>query len=346
MRDGERVVKCQFCGVRNLVIIEDHIPRYVIPPVLSLDQAKARAIHLTREKGLPADLPDQSRFYDAGLYYIPLYEMTGIRTGKFIQTNVKTVPTGFGGGMRKVEHRQATVLMNDVYFSAPAAKLGEWGIENVPLEKQRQAQSLKPFDPGRLERDAIIFDPNVPASKFEAEKDGFEGYLLGDQTRIAERDMKIIFTPVWLIKYTYHNRLYRIVIDAVLGEVLFARAPAGDTDRIPLMMLITFLLCYPLARLARALLTGSFLFVQAVATVWAFGIPLLILLSLALLGLALAWNQFRYSGEMVWRGETREVERVNKPPETKIEKVARVFSNLVSSGLEKMINARANRWYE
>lgn len=346
MKDGQRVVTCDYCGVRNLVSIEDHVPRYVISPVLSLDDAKRRAMRLTHEKGLPLDLPSESRFHDAGLYYLPIYEMTGVRTGKIIQTDVKRVPTGFGGALRTVENSKATVLINDVLFSAPAARLGDWGIENVPLEKQRQVQTVKPFDAGRLEKDAVIFDPNIPPSKFEDSKSALEGYLPGDQTRIAQKSLSIIFTPAWLIKYSYHNRLYRIVIDAVLGDVLFARAPAGDTDRIPLMLLITFLFSYPTARLARALLLGQFQFAQAVATVWVFSIPILLFLSIMLLGLAMAWNQFRYSGEMVWRGETREVERVNKPPETKIEKIARAVASVITAGIGEAIKIRANRWYE
>lgn len=347
MKSGQRIVMCDYCGIKNLTLIDNYVQRYRLSPQISLQEAKRLTLRLLKDKEMAQDITNNARFYSAGLYYLPVYEMTAVRAGKIIQRDIKKINNGFGGERIKETFR-ANVLMSDIYWNTPAAKLSEWGIENISLEKIRREKKLEPFDPSQLEKEAHFFDADIPPETVDTSHGLFEGYLAGDQSKLAQKSIKLVYTPVWLIKYTYHERLYKVVIDAVTGETLFARAPASDKDRVPLMLLVIFLLSYPIGRTVRFFALGGFspLAMQMkISTLYFFSIPFFIFFCFLLIAFAVAWNQFRYSGELVINGRTRYIERLNKPPETKIEKMARSVADLLSSGIDKAYKKANKRWY-
>lgn len=343
MKDGQRVIICDYCGIKNLVFIENYAQRYRLPPQISLQEAKRLTVKFLKDKELAQDLSTNARFYSAGLYYLPVYEMTAVRAGKIIQRDIQRINDGFGGERIKETFR-ANVLMSDIYWNAPAAKLIEWGIENIHLEKIRREKAIEPFDPSQLEKGSHFFDVDVSPETLNTSHGFFEGYLAGDQSKLTQKSIKLAYTPVWLIKYTYHGRLYKIVIEAVTGKILFARAPATDKDRVSLMLAIIFLITYPIARAIRFLAFGDFS-PLGIQNLYFFSIPFLILLCILLLAFAVAWNQFRYSSEVVISGETRHTEMLNKPPETKIEKLARSVADLLTSGIDSAYKKTNRRWY-
>lgn len=347
MKNGQRIVICDYCGIKNLVLIENYVQRYRLSPQIPLQEAKRLTVRFLNDKELARDLPANARFYSAGLYYLPVYEMTAVRAGKIIQRDIKKINDGFGGERIKESFR-ANVLMSDIYWNAPAAKLTEWGIENINLEKIRKEKALEPFDPSQLEKGAHFFDADIPPETLDTSHGNFEGYLAGDQSKLTQKAIKLVYTPVWLIKYTYHERLYKVVIDAITGEVLFARAPASDNDRVTLMLIVIFLLAYPIARTLRYLVLGGFsatALQMKLTSIYFFSLPFFILFCFLLIASAVAWNQFRYSGELVVNGDTRYIERLNKPPETKIEKLARTVADMLSAGIDSAYKRANKRWY-
>jgi len=336
-KEGSRVSTCPSCGSRSIVEIQDHIPKYVIEPNLDLKAAKVAARRLLSDEKLAPDIKKQARFYDAGLYYIPIYELTAQRVGKLVTVDIVREHE-----VTK-ETTKANVIMRDIQHQAPAVKLGEWGIENIRLNKLRQIKPLESFDPTKLEKDSHVFDSTMPAAATELGRKGLGSSLGGDETRLLKEKIKLVFCPVWLIKYTYRNRLYRLVLDGVTGKVLFGRAPARDTERIPIMIAALLFITYPIAQIIRGIVTGSI-------AKWGeflimISIPAFIVFTAAVFLLAMAWNQFRYSGEVVWRGDTVEIERVNKPPETRPERMARLMMSFLDTALAEIKVERENRWY-
>ena len=335
--EGERICTCPSCGSRSIVEIENYIPKYVFEPNLDMKAAKLAAQRLLSDKRLVPDIKKLARFYDAGLYYLPIYEFTSQRAGKFITMEV--------GKQEEVslEKYSANVLLRDIHHQAPAVRLGDWGIENIHLEKLRQLKPAKPLDPAKLEKKAHVFDTTIPPESSDLAKQSVSPTLSGDETKLLRERLRLIFCPVWLIKYTYRNRLYRLVFDAVTGQVLFGRAPARDTERIPLMVGSMAFVTFPISRIIRSLIVGSVLQMGLIFVLAS--IPLFLLFTFAVVLLSLAWSQFRYSGELVWRGETAAVERVNEPPETKLERLARLMLSGIEEALSGVKIERANRWY-
>lgn len=334
--EGRRTSKCPSCGGRNLVEIEGHVSKYYFEPELDLNAAKLTAQRRLRYDKLAPDITRKARFYDAGLYFIPLYQMTAQRVGKLVTRDVKRQYDV------SYEEEKANVLLRDIHHQAPAVKLGEWGVENIDLGKLRQAKPLKPFDRSKLDKKAHVFD-----SVISPESAGIGRAVLsdiaGDESRLLRKNLSIIYCPVWLVKYTYRNRLYKLVINGITGDILYGRAPARDTERIPIMLAALAFLTLPIARYVKLFITGD---VHDMAQGIIFlSIPLGIVTLLGLFFLAFAWNQFRYSGEVVWRGGEPSVERVNKPPETALEKLARGIVSAIDYTFSEVTVERSNRWY-
>ncbi len=334
--EGSRTSKCPSCGGRNLVEIEGHVPKYRFEPEVDLKTAKLTAQRRLREGKLAPDITRKARFYDAGLYYIPIYQMTAQRVGKLVTRDVKRQYDV------SYEEEKANVLLRDIHHQAPAVKLGEWGVENIDLSKLRQIKPVKPFDRSKLEKDAHVFDSTISPESAGIGKAVLSD-IAGDDSRLLRKSLSVVYCPVWLVKYTYRNRLYKLVIDGVTGNILFGRAPARDTERIPVMLAALAFLTLPIARYTKLFITGD---VHDMAQGIIFlSIPLGIITLLGLFFLAFAWNQFRYSGELVWRGDEPSVERVNKPPETALEKLAREIVSTIDYTFSEVSVERSNRWY-
>ena len=336
--EGERICACPSCGTRSVVEIKDLIPKYAFEPNLDEKAAKIAAQRLLSDKRLAPDIKKLARFYDAGLYYLPIYELTSQRTGKFITKEIVKLED------RNLERFQANVLLRDIHHQAPAVKLGDWGIENIHLEKLRQLKATKPYDPAKLEKNAHVFDVTIRPEATDLDTQSLSSTFPGDETKLLRKRLRLVFCPVWLIKYTYRNRLYRLVFDAVTGQALFGRAPARDTERIPLMVACLALFTFPISRIIRSLFAGS---LQQMGGIFILlSIPLFLLFTFGVSILSLAWNQFRYSGELVWRGENTSIERVNEPPVTKLERLARLLLSVLEEALSGMeLETKENRWY-
>jgi len=334
--EGRRTGRCPSCGGMNLVEIENHVPKYYIEPELDLKAAKLAARRRLRYDKLAPDILKKARFYDAGLYYIPLYQMSAQRVGKLVTREIKRQYDV------SREEERANVLLRDIHHQAPAVRLGEWGVENIDLGKLRQIKPVKPFDRSKLEKDAHVFDSTIPPESAGIGRAAVSD-IAGDDTRLLRKRLSMVYCPVWLVKYTYRNRLYKLVIDAVTGNVLYGRAPARDAERIPVMLAALAFLTLPIARYARLFLVGDLN--ETARGVIFLSVPVGIITLLGVFFLAFAWNQFRYSGELVWRGDEPSVERVNKPPETALEKLARGIVSAIDYTFSEVTAERSNRWY-
>ena len=336
--EGERICVCPACGTRSIVEIEDHVPKYVLEPNMDEKAAKIAAQRLLSDNRLAPDVKKLARFYDAGLYYLPIYEFTSQRAGKFVTREIVKLQDG------NFEKFQANVLLRDIHHQAPAVKLGDWGIENIHLEKLRQLKAIKPYDPAKLEKKALVFDATIRPGSTDLETQSLSQTFPGDETKLLRKRLRLVYCPVWLIKYTYRNRLYRLVFDAITEQILFGRAPARDTERIPLMVACLAFFTFPISRIIRSFFVGS---VQQMGQIFVLlSIPLFLVFTFAVSIFSLAWNQFRYSGELVWRGETAAIERVNEPPVTGLERFARLLMSVVEEALSGIkVETKANRWY-
>ena len=67
----------------------------------------------------------------------------------------------------------------------------------------------------------------------------------GEATRITDcdtsvdiRGCELVYLPVWQVVYRYHNKPYRLLVNANSGEVIAGQAPVGKWDKVVMLSII------------------------------------------------------------------------------------------------------------
>ncbi|HEX7549490.1 MAG TPA: hypothetical protein VF579_02845 [Candidatus Methylomirabilis sp.] len=319
LAEGERIVACRYCGSRNLVLVPDATPRYVLRLGVSRDEAAAAAQAALQRSGVPRVLRERVRFKDILLCYIPFYESSAVRLGTvFLRDRVKRVSPGVDDSQHDpamqrcfdeppVEQEDTKVLEQDIVRDGPACDLPELGVDCIKLAELRRGATkvpLEPFDPVALQGRAVVFGPTKPSERF-AEEGTWRLRTKGDRTGYLEQRVKLLYYPVWQARYLHRGRSYDVAVDGVSGAILRGHAPRTTERAVALMVCGFALAAFGAGRIARLLFLphGSALARTA-------GDPgsmiLLVLAGGAGVFLArLGWKRLRQGGEQLLEGETR-----------------------------------------
>ena len=317
LAEGERIVACRYCGSRNLVLVPDAVPRYALSLGVSRDEAAAAAQVALQRPGVPRVLRDRVRFKDILLCYIPFYESSAFRLGTvFLREPAKAVSPMIDdsqddAAMQRwvdeppVEQEDTKVLEQDVVRDGPACDLPELGVDCIKLAELRRGPSkvpLEPFDPVALQGRAVVFGPTKSSARF-AEEGTWRVRSEGDRTGYVEQRVKLLYYPVWQVRYLYRGRSYDIAVDGISGVLLRGHAPRTTEWAAALTVGGLALAAFVAGRIARLLLLphGSALARTA-------GDPgsmiLLVLAGAAGVFLArLGWKRLQQGGEQLLEGE-------------------------------------------
>ena len=319
LAEGERIVACRYCGSRNLALVPNATPRYVLSLGVSREEAAAAARAALQRSGVPRELRERVRFKDILLCYIPFYESSAVRLGTVVLRElVKPVSLEIDDSRDNdamqfrideppVEKEDTKVLEQDVVRDGPACDLPELGVECIKLAELRQGAtkvSLEPFDPVALQGRAVVFGPTKPSERF-AEESTWRLRSTADRTGYVEQRVKLLYYPVWQARYLYRGRSYDVAVDGISGVLLRGHAPRTTVWAAALAVGGLALAAFGAGRIAR------FLFLpHPSALARTAGDPgsmiLLVLAGAAGIFLArLGWKWFWQGGEQVLEGETR-----------------------------------------
>jgi DNA-directed RNA polymerase subunit RPC12/RpoP len=241
LAEGERIVACRYCRSLSLVEVPHAVPRHVVQP--AVDGAAAdRVARASLQRPDVARTARGTRFDSASLCYVPFYEATAVRLGTvFVRDRVKP-PAPLGESEQGSpaldqwlqdpgEEREDTkVVEQDVRRIGAACALRELGVERIRLADQRRAGGtvlLQPFDPVTLHRRAVVFAPTTPADRFLQETT-WRIQSQNDATRYVETRLKLLYYPVWHIRYRHRGRPYGLAVDGVTGKLLRGTAPQAQ----------------------------------------------------------------------------------------------------------------------
>ncbi len=241
LAEGERIVACRYCRSHSLVDVPGAVPRHVVEP--TLDGAAAdRVARTSLQRADVARTARGERFDSVGLCYVPFYEATAVRLGTvFVRDRVKPLaPLGeteqSGPALDRWlqdpgrEREDTKVIEQDVLRIGAACSLPELGVERIRLAEQRRAGAtvlLQPFDPVSLHRRAVVFAPTTPAARFLQETT-WRVESQNDATRYVETRLKLLYYPIWQIRYRHRGRAYELAVDGVTGVLLRGTAPQAQ----------------------------------------------------------------------------------------------------------------------
>jgi DNA-directed RNA polymerase subunit RPC12/RpoP len=238
LAEGERIVACRYCRSQSLVEVPGAVPRHIVQPAID-DVAAGRVARGRLQRPDVARAARGTRFDSIGLCYVPFYEATAVRLGTvFVRDRVKP-PAPLGATEQSgaeldrwlqdpgKEREDTKVVEQDVLRIGAACALPELGVERIRLTEQRRGGSsvlLQPFDPVSIHRRAVVFAPTTPAERFLQETT-WRVQSQNDATRYVETRLKLLYYPVWHVRYRHRGRMYALAVDGVTGDLLRGTAP-------------------------------------------------------------------------------------------------------------------------
>ncbi len=265
--EGQRIVSCQYCGGRSLVVIPDAVPRSVVAAHIDVAAARAAAQRVLSRPTLPAALRKHGRVQELLLCYVPFYEFSGVRLGCFRlqEQERRLVEQPVDGAeeeqfqrwlLEQPAQQEGTRVIEQSYARiSQACDLPDLGVESIPLQKFRQSASplaFEAYDLVALQRRGLVFTPTHPPERV-AEDAQWRLRVQGDKTALVERRLRIIYYPVWQARYQYRGRPYEIAVDGVTGSVLRALVPAADRRAAAVGLVLLAVCAVGFGRLARRL---------------------------------------------------------------------------------------------
>lgn len=225
---GEVIVTCPYCG--SMVRLRSDKPfllRHSMLPARMDRDAALQAIGGWMEGGVmkPDDLRRASRVMNLECIYLPFYVFEVDAT-----THYAGVLTRTG-----TNERRSGDLVRNYFWKVLGRRSGEFevGDYHIPL-------SVKvPYDTTGMVRDARVLnaemDEDEAARLTKEQVDEHQKELLKDVVDVMEsattdvtvKDSEFLHAPLWFADYTYHDRTYKLVLDAASGDVVRGDIPAS-----------------------------------------------------------------------------------------------------------------------
>ncbi|MGA9140620.1 MAG: hypothetical protein WBZ29_10375 [Methanocella sp.] len=225
--EGVRYASCQYCSAMLAIEGDDGIRRITFKSKVTRVNA-IEAVQRWWRGGFKArDLKSRGLVTESYPIYVPFWRL-------------KARAAGWVCGYKEVHHEKRTervplekMIVRDFDWSRVACDPGDIGIEHLR----------------NFEGEAVLHDEgDIPT--FEVTTSRTDATTMGSQQVMSEavaytgvphitfqdvhvfpKDLSVIFYPVWVVRYTYAERMYFATVDGVTGVVLSGRAPGDNLWR-------------------------------------------------------------------------------------------------------------------
>ncbi len=301
VREGQRIVRCSYCGLPSAIVGERGVLRYQVRRKVDADQALAALRQFLRVYKRLNDLDKRAEITELTPVFIPFWT---------VRAQVAAWQFGYHSDPDSgAIHPREEQLMTEMVWTQAACDLDQFGVQSIPLVHRE----LELFDPEALRQQGMVFEPTgslqtlrrhaLEAFRQEvAHKGSPFSALFTENTvlRLLNERIGLVYYPLWIVRYQYQGRLYPVLMDGISGRVLFGMAP-GNTFLGAIALVV-------------GLAGGAFFLVALPSyTLNSFGLfplnaMLLVFAPLAVCGLAyLALRWFRLAGPTIHRTRARAV---------------------------------------
>jgi len=227
VREGQKIVKCPYCGARSQVSGERGVGRYQVARRIDRDHAGQAVRGFWSGLNRAFDLSSKAQISELFLAYLPYWRAQGQLAGWMFGE----VEVGSGNSRRR-EPREVE-LMQDMDWTGAAGDVAEFGVDSIALA----GTQFSVYDPDALHKEGMVFEPT--GSETEARDSAQAEWLKQAQHKsrldhvtdrmlhILRRSLALVYYPLWVGRYTYRNRVYQVVVDGYNGRVLYGKAPGN-----------------------------------------------------------------------------------------------------------------------
>jgi predicted RNA-binding Zn-ribbon protein involved in translation (DUF1610 family) len=232
IEEGRTVVNCPFCGISSLLTGEKGVLHLQVKPDVGQEQVKAVVRRFFRRWDRDPELEQEATIQECFVAYLPYWRvsmraaawLSGRSIGEDTDTPVEKAIT------------------EDFVWTGAAYDPSEFGLREL---KKLQGRELEPFDRGALQQHALVFEPEgsdakaikqaEAAFKAAAHRQSGVTKTLFQRFQFFGRRLSLIHYPLWIVRYVYRGRSYRVVVDG--HKVVYGQAPGNPAWRAAILVL-------------------------------------------------------------------------------------------------------------
>jgi len=226
--EGDSTVICQYCGSTLFVEGDKGVNTIAFKSKFAREHSIASTFDWWK-RGLKArDLPKTGKVIEAYPIYLPFWSTT-TRVAGWVCGYEERRHTDQKGNVRTERIPKEVMVLQDFAFSEIACDPGDLGITN--LKNFQGETTFEDFEMIPTFESTTSKDDALTHAKTDAVNRARSGahvpHITFERLHILPKRMSLIYYPVWVVRYSYRDRMYMDTIDGVTGSVLSGRAP-GD----------------------------------------------------------------------------------------------------------------------
>lgn len=255
LEEGQFIVQCPYCR-EKLYYPNPTLPVVVLKPLIKVNEAKILILKALRAKEVDPFFLSHSYFEKATLFFVPFFEVRGIRAGKMKKD--KAIPrlnaspetlrpqaTPEPGIRRNME---SEFIYNSFQYLERANDIRDLGIGFIDISMVEDAilnSEQMEFNPTAMRRVGVLLPitSNRPAQQ-ESEHPALP---------IIEFYVRVLYFPMWEIGYSYEGILFKSYLEAVNGGIMKIQAIKNGKRNLLMALLGAFALG---TLISRSLLLG------------------------------------------------------------------------------------------
>lgn len=225
--EGARYASCQYCNAMLAIEGDDGVRRITFKSKVTRVEAVGAVQRWWRSGFKARDLKRHGQITESYPIYVPFWRLNARAAGwvcgyKNVQRNKRTerVPL-------------EKMIVRDFDWSAVACDPGDIGIEHL-RNFEGEAVLHDEGDIPTFEVTTSRSDATAKGSQqVMSEAVAYTGvpHITFQDVHVFPKDLSVIFYPVWVVRYTYSERMYFATVDGVTGMVLSGRAPGDNLWR-------------------------------------------------------------------------------------------------------------------
>ncbi len=226
--EGARIVQCPFCQLHSLVQGERGVRRWQVNRQVNRDQVMRIVQRFFSGMKKASDLRQKAEIKDLFLVYLPYWRVQATVAG-WLFGRVQS-------GDKQTKPIEVDVL-EEMHWNDAAVDVSEFGVHRVLLSKE----DLQPYDDDQLRSEALVFDPSESRSDalhearqhftFRARQTRNLKQRFFEQFHFLREQLSIVYYPLWVVRYSYRQRSYQVVVDGKRGQILYGKAPGNAVYR-------------------------------------------------------------------------------------------------------------------
>jgi DNA-directed RNA polymerase subunit RPC12/RpoP len=226
--EGETSVNCQYCG--STLFIEGDKGVQTIAFKNNMDRDKVmKGAEQWWHKGFKArDLKRTGKVTEVYPIYLPFWSTT-VRVAGWVCGYEERQHSDSKGRTYTERIPKEVMVLDDYRYNNIACDPGDLGI--VSLSAMNGEASLADFlmiptFETTTSRDDALASAGEQAKAWARQKAAVTNVTF-EKVHIFPKRMSIVYYPVWVVRYSYRDRMYMTSTDGVTGRILSGRAP-GD----------------------------------------------------------------------------------------------------------------------